>query len=136
MFDAISSTGNISQRSVHTVKNLLFLSTKSKYLILLNNPAYAVLICWVIHRNLLKSLLFIISSGKGRSIYDFLVSVSKIINLKNWEKYVTLEDILTNNNSEVQLIGKPNHINKTLNWKPKYSFKSLIKDMVKYAEWN
>lgn len=76
---------------------------------------------------------FIVSSGKGRSIHDLIVNVSKKIKLKDWEKYVSIDSSPTYNNSITKLIGNPNYLINKLNWKPNYTFQSLINDMVKYV---
>ena len=71
---------------------------------------------------------FILASGKSRSIVEICNTVAKIIKI---DKKKIL--FLNNKNKKFSYkIADISKIKKKLNWKPKFDFKGLVKEMVEY----
>lgn len=80
-----------------------------------------------------KSDDFIVSTGKTHSVRDFLDEAFKLVNL-NWHKYVEIDKNLMRIPDKKKTVfqGDNSKACNKLNWKPKTSFKELIKLMLKY----
>jgi len=74
---------------------------------------------------------FVIGTGITHSVKEFVVEAFKVAGIDDWQKYVdynTKEDMRP---AEVDLlIANAQKAQKKLNWKPKTSFKELVKIMV------
>ena len=89
---------------------------------------------------------YVIATGVSRTVRDFVEEAFKNINIKIWWKGSGLKEIgLDSNNNKViikvdpgyfrpteidELRGDSKKAKRELNWKPKTSFKSLVKEMV------
>ncbi len=73
---------------------------------------------------------YIISTGKTRSINDFLTAAFKYAGIKDWKKYVKIDPRFKRPAELFTLQGKSNKARKKLNWKPKTSFEEIVKLMV------
>ena len=74
---------------------------------------------------------FIIASGSTHSIKDFLTLAFQEIGVNNWKPYVKQDPRFMRPAEVDVLLGDSKKANKELGWKPKTSFKELVKIMVK-----
>ncbi len=73
---------------------------------------------------------FIISTGETHSIRDFLDLAFGHIGIKDWRPYVKIDSLYKRPAELFTLQGKNDKARKVLGWKPKVSFKKLVKMMV------
>lgn len=73
---------------------------------------------------------YCIASGETHSIRDFLDEAFKIVGIKDWAPYVKTDAQFNRPNDVTYLCGDPSLAKKKLGWKPKTSFKQLVKIMV------
>ena len=73
---------------------------------------------------------FVISTGKQYSVKDFAKLAFELVDL-DYRKYVKIEKNLFRPSEVRTLLGDCKKAKKELKWKPKYSFKELVRDMVK-----
>ena len=74
---------------------------------------------------------FVIGSGKVNTVKDFLSLAFKRVNL-DYKKYVKINKKLFRNKENSILIADCSKAKKILKWKPKYTFKQLVNEMVDY----
>tara|TARA_X000001388_G_C2217623_1_gene117895 strand:+ start:150 stop:1118 length:969 start_codon:yes stop_codon:yes gene_type:complete len=75
---------------------------------------------------------YVISTGTSHSIKDFLTEAFSIVGISDWSKYV-LQDPRFMRPAEVDtLIGDSTKARKVLGWKPRTSFKDIVKKMVNH----
>ena len=74
---------------------------------------------------------YVISTGKSRSLRDFLSLSFEQIGIKNWEKYIKQDERFMRPAEVNYLRGDSSKANQVLGWKPKTSFEEMIKRMVK-----
>ncbi|GAB1402341.1 hypothetical protein MASR1M68_12520 [Elusimicrobiota bacterium] len=73
---------------------------------------------------------YIIASGQAYSVKDFLTEAFSLVNL-DWQKYVKFDTKLFRPMGDSPLfVGDASKAHKKLNWKPKTSFKELVKIML------
>ncbi len=72
---------------------------------------------------------YVISTGKQYSVRDFAKLAFEQVDL-DYKKYVKIDKNLFRPSEVMTLLGNCNKAKKQLNWKPKYTFKKLVKDMV------
>ena len=72
---------------------------------------------------------YVISTGKQYSVEDFAKLAFSEVGL-DYKKYVTIDKKLYRPSEVDSLLGNCNKAKIKLNWKPKYDFKKLVKDMV------
>jgi GDPmannose 4,6-dehydratase len=74
---------------------------------------------------------YVIATGENHSVKDFVQEAFKVIGIENWEKYVSSNSKKHMRPAEVDyLIGDASKARNVLGWKPKTSFKDLVKMMV------
>ena len=73
---------------------------------------------------------YVISTGENHSIKEFLKEAFKVINVPDWQKYIKIDKRFVRPAEVDVLIGDCSKAKKTLKWKPKTSFKDLVKIMV------
>lgn len=73
---------------------------------------------------------YIVSTGKTRSISDFLEKAFYYAGIKDWKKYIKIDPRFKRPAELFVLQGKHDKAKKKLNWKPKTSFDSMVKMMV------
>jgi len=77
---------------------------------------------------------YIIATGFGRTVKDFVETVSKRLGIVHWKDCVVIDNKITNtNSSKISLIGNSEKIKKRLKWRPKISFEQMIDDMITNA---
>lgn len=73
---------------------------------------------------------YIIASGQAYSVKDFLTEAFSLVNL-DWQKYVKIDTKFFRPMGDSPLfVGDATKAHKNLNWKPKTSFKELVKIML------
>ncbi len=78
-----------------------------------------------------KAQDFVIGTGKTHSVKDFIKLAFKHVNL-NYKNYIKIDKKLFRPNDKVVLKANFNKANKILKWKPKITFRSLVKEMVDF----
>jgi|ERR1019366_2689871 GDPmannose 4,6-dehydratase len=72
---------------------------------------------------------FIVSSNQSHSIRKFVELAFSKLEL-NWQDYVVIDPDLYRENAGPEYCGDNSKIKKKLNWEPKYTFDSLIGEMI------
>ena len=72
---------------------------------------------------------FVIGTGKQYSVKDFAKLAFDNVGL-DYKKHIIIKDNLKRPAEVDTLLANPNKAKKILKWKPKVSFKELVKDMV------
>lgn len=75
---------------------------------------------------------FVIGTGETHSVREFLEESFKLIGKKNWQNYVKTDKRFYRPTEVDLLIADPSKARRKLNWKPKTSFKDLVKLMVEH----
>ena len=74
---------------------------------------------------------YIIATGFGRTVRNFVETVSKRFGIVHWNDHVVIDNKITNtNSSKISLIGNSEKIKKRLKWGPKISFEQMIDNMI------
>jgi GDPmannose 4,6-dehydratase len=73
---------------------------------------------------------YVISTGKTHSVADFLQEAFSFAGIKNWKSYVEISNTFMRPFEVDALRGLSNKAQEILKWKPTYSFKDLVQDMV------
>jgi GDPmannose 4,6-dehydratase len=74
---------------------------------------------------------YVIATGENHSVREFVEEAFKAAGIEDWQKYVIADSAKYTRPAEVDyLIGDASKANKVLGWKPKTSFKELVKMMV------
>jgi GDPmannose 4,6-dehydratase len=74
---------------------------------------------------------YVIATGENHSVKEFVEEAFKVADIPDWQKYVVANEFEYMRPAEVDyLIGDASKANKVLGWKPKTSFKELVKIMV------
>src|SRR3990167_4158636 len=73
---------------------------------------------------------YVIATGENHSVQEFAKEAFKVIGISNWKKYVKTTSELYRPAEVDFLIGDASKARKALGWRPKVSFKELIKMMV------
>ncbi|MGA2968040.1 MAG: GDP-mannose 4,6-dehydratase [Candidatus Levyibacteriota bacterium] len=74
---------------------------------------------------------YVIATGENHSVREFVEEAFKVAGIKDWQKYVVANGSKYMRPAEVDyLIGDASKAQKVLGWKPKTSFKELVRIMV------
>jgi len=74
---------------------------------------------------------YVIATGENHSVREFVEEAFKVAEINDWEKYVISNSAKHTRPAEVDyLIGDASKARDVLGWKPKTSFKELVKMMV------
>lgn len=73
---------------------------------------------------------FVVSTGETHSVADFLQEAFAVVGIKSWENHVEISSTFMRPFEVDALRGLSNKAKETLKWKPTYSFKDLVQDMV------
>jgi len=71
---------------------------------------------------------WVVATGEYHTVREFLLAVFDYLKL-DWEKHVVIDNIYNRPNEVPALLGDATKIKKVLGWKPKVSFKELVKLM-------
>lgn len=73
---------------------------------------------------------YVIATGENHSVQEFVEEAFRVIGVKNWKKYVKTSNEFMRPAEVDFLIGDASKAKTKLGWKPKVSFKELVKIMV------
>jgi GDPmannose 4,6-dehydratase len=73
---------------------------------------------------------YIISSGKGRTIEDFLTAAFDVVGITDWKKYVTVNEKFVRPVEPFTLIGDNSKL-RGIGWEPETRFEDMVELMVK-----
>jgi GDPmannose 4,6-dehydratase len=74
---------------------------------------------------------YVIATGENHSVREFVEEAFKVAGIEDWQKYVVANESKYMRPAEVDyLIGDASKAQKVLGWKPKTSFKELVRIMV------
>jgi GDPmannose 4,6-dehydratase len=74
---------------------------------------------------------YVVATGENHSVKEFVQEAFKVVGIDNWEKYVVANSPKHTRPAEVDyLIGDATKARTVLGWRPKTSFKELVKLMV------
>lgn len=73
---------------------------------------------------------YVISTGETHSVSDFLQEAFSFAEIKNWKNHVDISNTFMRPFEVDALRGLSNKAQEILKWKPTYSFKDLVQDMV------
>ena len=75
---------------------------------------------------------YVIATGESHSVEEFLELAAELTGLGDWHDYVDIDKSLLRPTDIEELIGDSTKARKQLGWKPKTSFKELVKSMVEH----
>lgn len=73
---------------------------------------------------------YVVGTGESHSVREFVKLAFDYAGIKNWEKYVVIDPQFKRPAEVPSLKANPQKAFKKLNWRPKVSFKELVKMMV------
>ena len=73
---------------------------------------------------------FVIATGKTKTVRDICDYVFKNLELRSYKKYVKINKKFLRPNELDYLNGNFSKAKKILKWKPKYTFKEMIDEMI------
>jgi len=73
---------------------------------------------------------YVIATGESHSVEEFLSLAFEYAEMGDWREYVQIDEKIMRPTDIEELIGDSSKARKILNWKPKVSFKELVKMMV------
>ncbi|MBI2641888.1 GDP-mannose 4,6-dehydratase [Candidatus Roizmanbacteria bacterium] len=73
---------------------------------------------------------FVVGTGENHSVREFVELAFHYAGISNWEKYVVTDPRFKRPAEVYELKSRPTKVHKVLEWKPKVSFKKLVKMMV------
>ncbi|MAF24918.1 GDP-mannose 4,6-dehydratase [bacterium] len=75
---------------------------------------------------------YVVATGEAHSVRDFLKEAFELINIKNYEAYVTIDPKFYRPTEVDYLCGRAHKSKAILGWKPEIDFKSLVGRMVNH----
>jgi len=73
---------------------------------------------------------YVIATGESHSVEEFLSLAFEYAEMGDWREYVQIDEKIMRPTDIEELIGDSSKARKILDWKPKVSFKELVKMMV------
>ena len=73
---------------------------------------------------------YVIATGKTYSVREFLEAAFRLVGIKDWKKYVAVDPKYFRPTEVHILKGDPRKAIRKINWKPKTTFKDLIRIML------
>lgn len=74
---------------------------------------------------------YVIGTGETHSVKEFVTEAFRVIGISDWQKYVVSDHVDHMRPAEVDLlVADPTKAEKQLGWKPKVTFKDLVRIMV------
>ncbi|MGB9707421.1 MAG: GDP-mannose 4,6-dehydratase [Microgenomates group bacterium] len=73
---------------------------------------------------------YVVGTGESHSVREFVRLAFEYVGIKDWEKYVVVDPQFKRPSEVPSLKANPQKALKKLNWRPKVSFKELVKMMV------
>jgi len=75
---------------------------------------------------------YVISTGESHSVEEFLTLATEFMGLGDWKDIIEIDKALLRPTDIENLVGNSSKARKQLGWKPKTSFKDLVKSMVEH----
>ena len=75
---------------------------------------------------------YVIATGESHSVEEFLTLATEFMELGKWEDIIDIDKSLMRPTDIEDLIGDASKATKQLGWKPKTSFKDLVKSMAEH----
>lgn len=75
---------------------------------------------------------FIISTGETHSVEEFLTLATEFAGMGDWQKFVEIDKSILRPTDIDELVGDSSKAQKQIGWKPKITFKKLVKTMVEH----
>ena len=75
---------------------------------------------------------FIISTGETHSVEEFLALATEFAGMGDWQKFVEIDKSILRPTDIDELVGDSSKAQKQIGWKPKITFKELVKTMVEH----
>jgi GDPmannose 4,6-dehydratase len=75
---------------------------------------------------------YVVATGESHSVEEFLTLATEFTGLGDWHDLVEIDKSIMRPTDIDELIGDSSKARKQLNWKPKVSFKELVKSMVEH----
>ena len=75
---------------------------------------------------------FIISTGETHSVEEFLALATEFAGMGDWQKFVEIDKSTLRPTDIDELVGDSSKAQKQIGWKPKITFKELVKTMVEH----
>jgi len=76
---------------------------------------------------------YILATGMGHSVADFVNEAAKVLELSNWREVVTVKPRLIRPGTKTRLVGNPHRAQTALGWRHSLDFRGLVERMVKHA---
>ena len=73
---------------------------------------------------------YILATGKGHTVKDFIIQVAKALEITDWESHVKLNPDIINRDFTAKLIGVPSLAERVLTWRRSVDFEALVGLMV------
>ncbi|MBI4058019.1 GDP-mannose 4,6-dehydratase [Candidatus Microgenomates bacterium] len=73
---------------------------------------------------------YVIATGKTHSVREFLEEAFRLVGIKNWKKYVEIDPRYFRPTEVNLLKGDPSNARRKIHWKPKTTFKDLVRIML------
>ena len=73
---------------------------------------------------------YVIATGESHSLEEFLTLAAEYTGLGDWHKFVEIDESIKRPTDIVELVGDASKAKIALGWKPKISFKEIVKMMV------
>jgi len=73
---------------------------------------------------------YIIATGESHSVEEFLTLATEYAGLGDWHDFCVIDESLKRPTDIEEVVGDSSKARKKLNWKPKVTFKELVKMMV------
>ena len=75
---------------------------------------------------------YVIATGESHSLEEFLSLAAEYTGLGDWHDFVHIDESIKRPADIVELVGDASKAKQELGWKPKLSFKELVKTMVEH----
>lgn len=73
---------------------------------------------------------FVVGTGESHSVRELIQTAFEVVGVKDWDKYVTVDQAFLRPADVENLVADPKRAQEILGWKPKVTFKELIRMMV------
>jgi GDPmannose 4,6-dehydratase len=75
---------------------------------------------------------YVIATGESHSVEEFLTLASEYAGMGDWHRLIQIDESQKRPTDIEELVGNASKARKQLGWKPKISFKNLVKMMVEH----
>ena len=75
---------------------------------------------------------YVIATGESHTVEEFLTLATEYAGLGDWHDFVEIDESILRPTDIDELLGDSSKAKSLLKWKPKLSFKDLVKEMVQH----